>query len=191
MGFPKSLLETRHGFLLERIVKTAGEVAGDVLLVGEGPLPAALSRAKRLSDVPGVEGPLGGVLAAFRWQPAAAWLVLSCDLPFVSPEALRWLVAQRRPDCMAVLPHLDSPETPEPLLALYAPSAGSRLEEASRRGERSIRRILRGEAVVSPRVPEHLRRAWTNANTAEEWAAILLVLPSRTRDRRVASEEGL
>ena len=148
-------------------------MAGDVVLVGDACVPAALAERKRLADVPGIAGPLAGVLAAFRWRPDAAWIVLSCDLPFVSGDALRWLLEQRRPDCLAVLPCLDSPETPEPLMAVYCPSARVALEAAARRSERSIRRILACEAVLSPRVPEHLRRAWTNVNTPEEWKAAL------------------
>ena len=173
MGFPKSLLESGAGFVLERIAAAAGEVAEEAVLVGDGPAPSGLSGRERLSEVPGVEGPLGGLLAAFRRQPEASWIALSCDLPFVSAEALRWLLAQRTAGCMAVLPYLDSPDTPEPLLAFYGPTAGARLEQAAGRGERSIRRIFAGEAVVSPQVPEHLRKAWTNVNTPQDWSAAL------------------
>jgi len=173
MGSPKSLLEFGRLSLLEKIAAAANEVASDVVLIGDGPAPAALAGKKRLPDVPGVGGPLAGILAAFRWRPGAAWIVLSCDLPFVSGDALRWLLEQRRPDCLGVLPCLDSPETPEPLLAVYSPSARAALEEAALRGERSVRRILSREAILSPRVPEHLRRAWTNVNTPEEWKAAL------------------
>ena len=41
-----------------------------------------------LRDSGGAEGPLCGILAAFREAPAAAWLVMACDLPFVTPEIL-------------------------------------------------------------------------------------------------------
>jgi molybdopterin-guanine dinucleotide biosynthesis protein A len=145
MGSPKSLLELGRRSLLEKIAAAADEVAGQVVLAGGGPVPAALAGKKRLPDAPGVAGPLAGILAAFRSRPDAAWIVLSCDLPFVSGDALRWLLEQRRPDCLAVIPFLDSPETPEPLLAVYEPSALAPLEEAARRGERSIRRILSRE----------------------------------------------
>ena len=173
MGCPKSLLEFGRLSLLEKIAAAADEVASEVVLVGDGPVPAVLAGKKRLPDVPGIAGPLAGILAAFRWRPGAAWIVLSCDLPFVSGDALRWLLEQRRPDCLGVLPCLDSPETPEPLLAVYAPSARTAIEEAARRGERSIRRILSREAVLTPKVPKHLRRAWTNVNTPQEWKAAL------------------
>jgi molybdopterin-guanine dinucleotide biosynthesis protein A len=43
------------------------------------------------------------------------------------------------------------------------------MESAARAGERSIRRILAGKKIHSPRVPENLRKAFTNINTPDEW----------------------
>jgi molybdopterin-guanine dinucleotide biosynthesis protein A len=174
MGFSKSLLRADGEFVLERIVAAAGEVSREVVLVGEAPLPAGeLSAMRRIQDAPGVEGPLGGLLAALRWRPRARWIVISCDAPFLSADALRWLLAQAKPGVIAVLPHLDSPATPEPLIALYAPGARSVFEQAAHAGERSLRRIMAGKKIHSPRVPEHLRKAFANINTPDEWRAAL------------------
>ena len=174
MGYPKSLLRAGGEFVLERIVAAAGEVSREVVLVGEAPLPAGeLATLRRIQDAPDVEGPLGGLLAALRWRPRANWIVISCDAPFLSADALRWLLAQAKPGAIAVLPHLDSPETPEPLIALYTPKARSVFEQATRAGERSLRRIMVGKRIHSPRVPENLRKAFVNINTPEEWRAAL------------------
>jgi len=97
---------------------------------------------------------------------------MSCDVPFLSADALRWLLAQAKPGALAVLPHLDAPEMPEPLIALYTPLARRLLEAEACAGERSIRRILAGK-IHSPRVPEELGKAFTNVNTPEEWRAAL------------------
>jgi molybdopterin-guanine dinucleotide biosynthesis protein A len=174
MGFSKSLLRAGGEFVLERIVAAAGEVSREVVLVGEAPLPAGtLARMPRIQDVPGVGGPVGGLLAALRRHPTGRWLAISCDAPFLSAGALRWLLAQERPGVIAVLPHLDAPERPEPLIALYTPQARSVLERAARAGERSLRRIMKGKRIHSPRVPENLREAFANINTPDEWRAAL------------------
>jgi molybdopterin-guanine dinucleotide biosynthesis protein A len=174
MGFSKSLLRVGGEFVLERIVAAAGEVSREVVLVGEAPLPAGeLTMMRRIQDAPGVEGPLGGLLAALRWRPRTRWIVISCDAPFLSADALRWLLAQEKPADIAVVPHLDAPERPEPLIALYTPRARSLMEPAARAGEQSIRRILAGMKIHSPRVPEKFRKAFENVNTPEEWRAAL------------------
>jgi molybdopterin-guanine dinucleotide biosynthesis protein A len=174
MGFPKSLLQADGKFVLERIVAAAREVAREVVLAGDAPLPAGAPGAMpRIRDVPGIEGPLGGLLAALRLHPRSRWLAMSCDAPFLSAEALRWLAAQAKPGAIAVLPHLDSPDAPEPLIALYMPRARSVFEQAARAGERSLRRIMAGQRIHSPRVPEHFRKAFVNVNTPGEWRAAL------------------
>jgi molybdopterin-guanine dinucleotide biosynthesis protein A len=188
MGFSKSLLRAGSGFVLERIVAAAGEVSREVVLVGEAPLPPGeLSAMRRIQDAPGVEGPLGGLLAALRWRPRARWILISCDAPFLSADALRWLLAQAKPGAIAVVPHLDAPETPEPLIALYTPRARSLMEQAARAGERSIRRILARKRIHSPRVPEDLRKAFANVNTPEEWRAALAEIEKRERQASGAS----
>lgn len=173
MGWPKSMAAIQGEHVLERIVKVARTISLQVVLAGDGPVPEPLSGTALLTDAPGVEGPLGGVLSAFRRKPDERWIILACDLPLVTPDAVRWLLAQAGPDTIAVLPHLDDPNLKEPLFALYEPAAGVVLEEGARKGERSICRILVGEDVASPRVPGELRSAWMNVNTPEEWKAAL------------------
>ena len=88
MGQPKSMLKTGRGFLLESIVDAARGVSTDVVLVGDAPIPTCMANTKRLPDVPEVPGPLAGLLSAFRWHPDARWILLACDMPFVTEETL-------------------------------------------------------------------------------------------------------
>ncbi len=190
MGSPKSMLQTGGKFVLERIVDAVCAVEAKPVLVGAGQIPPCLSGLTRLTDATETVGPLAGILSALRELPTARWLVLSCDLPLVTPAALCWLLARDEPSAPAVLPHLDKPDKPdepEPLLAIYGPAALELIEEAARRGERSPRRILREAGIVSPRVPAHLREAWTNVNTPEEWQAAAAILSEREQLRRKES----
>ena len=169
MGRPKQLLSHGGRTLGEIAAAALGEVAEKVLLVGAGPRPDALAGLARLTDVEDVPGPLGGMLAALRWQPGAAWIVAACDLPLVTPEAVRWLLAERRPGRWAVLPRLDERGL-EPLLALYEPQAHPLLEAVAAAGGRAPNRISRHPAVVTPSPPAELRPAWTNVNSPEDLA---------------------
>src|SRR6185437_11432310 len=42
-------------------------------------------------------GPIGGIQAALHAHPACAWLVLACDLPFLTAPTLDHLLARRDP----------------------------------------------------------------------------------------------
>ncbi|QKG53201.1 NTP transferase domain-containing protein [Hymenobacter sp. BRD67] len=68
-------------------------------------------------------GPLGGILSALQFDPNAAWLVLACDLPFLTADTLRQLVAGRQPGRLATAFQSPGSEFPEPLLTIFEPRA--------------------------------------------------------------------
>jgi molybdenum cofactor guanylyltransferase len=115
------------------------------------------------------QGPAAGLLAAWALHPEAAWLVLAADMPHVSPEVLRALVAGRDPGRLATtFRHGDG--TLEPLCAVWEPTAARPLAMAVADGRSSLRRLLEtsdvrvlkaphGPALVSVNSPEDCRQA--------------------------------
>jgi len=173
MGQPKSMLKTRRGYLLESIVNAARAVSTNVVLVGDAPVPTGLADTKRLPDIPGISGPLAGLLSAFRWHPDARWIFLACDMPFITEEALRWLLRKSCPGTWVVAPRLKGHDECEPMAAVYEPPAGILLEKAAARGMYSLRRILEGNKIASPATPDALRKTWANVNTPADWDVAL------------------
>ena len=167
MGQPKQLLPHRGATLLETVVAAVAPAVRRVVLLGGGALPAGCGELPRLADAPGLEGPLGGILAALRWAPGHAWLIAACDLPDVSTPGAHWLLGRRAPGVWAVLPDLG--RGVEPLLALYEPQARGPLEALAAAGGRAPR-LLAGHAkarVVAP--PAELSSCWRNVNTPEDF----------------------
>lgn len=167
MGRPKQLLEAGGRSWLENIVDCFRNKAEQVVLLGAGPRPSSLSGLLALPDVPGKDGPLGGILAAMRWRPDAAWLIAACDLPRIRTEALDWLLAQRAPGVRAILPRLAGERGVEPLLALYDFRARRFLEEVN-----APSRIQDRRGVLSSELPPELAAAWRDADTPEEAAEL-------------------
>lgn len=166
-GRPKHL-ELRDGKTwLERAVDAVRSHVEGIAILGAGELPEGLGTLPVLCDVPDLQGPLAGMLAAMRWKLSTSWVFLPCDLPCLSGEAVRWLVDQRRPDVRAVLPRLPGSDAPEPLLAYYDFRAAPLLERARRPKD-----LVGEDGVVTPEIPEHLRASWTNVNTTEDLAAM-------------------
>ena len=87
-------------------------------------------------------GPMGGMLSAFHAFPKAAWLVLGCDLPFVSPETLACLTAGRDPLKFATAFARNDDGLPEPLCAIYEPSYRRRLLQFLAGGRTCPRKAL-------------------------------------------------
>lgn len=168
MGRPKQLIDHGGRTLIRRAIDGLGPSMDDPVLLGSGRVPESLTGNRRLADVPGIEGPLGGLLAALRWAPNEAWLVVACDQPLITREAVEWLLAQRHPGRWAIMPRFgDGPV--EPFLAVYEPQARALLERLARSGPRGPWRIAEHDRVVSPEPPADIAACWRNVNTPEEF----------------------
>ena len=170
IGHPKQLLPHRKGTFLEAVVAAIDAVLPHVVLLGGGAIPAACEQLPRLADAPGLAGPIAGMLAALRWAPGHAWLFAACDLPMLSPDAVRWLVGQRRPGRWAVLP--DCGKGVEPLLALYEPQVRGPLQRLAGNPEAGPRLLERHPKVQVLAPPAELRTCWRNINTPADLAAL-------------------
>jgi len=172
MGRPKHLLERNGHTLVECLATAVAAHAAQVLLVGRGEVPGALSHLERLPDAQDAEGPLGGLLSALRWQQRARWIVMACDLPMATPQAVAWLLEQVRPGLAAVMPAVPGQTGCQPVFAIYEPTALWHAELAAARGEFSLHSAFRPARVLRPQPPPALQPAWTNVNTPDDWRRI-------------------
>ncbi|WP_204378337.1 NTP transferase domain-containing protein [Hymenobacter lapidarius] len=114
-------------------------------------------------------GPLGGLLSAFQADPNAAWLVLACDLPFLTRTTLDFLVTNRQASRAATALRSPWNDFPEPLVTIWEPRSYGQLLRFLSLGYSCPRKALINSDIelLSPPVPEELR----NVNTPEERAA--------------------
>jgi molybdopterin-guanine dinucleotide biosynthesis protein A len=73
-------------------------------------------------------GPAAGLLAAHRQQPDAAWLVLACDMPWVTEREIAVLVGSRDGSRAATAFRRVADGVPEPLCAIYEPATLARFQ---------------------------------------------------------------
>ena len=139
MGRDKSLIEIGGSPLAVRVARALG-AAGAAHVVAVGGDGAAL-RASGLEaipdDTPG-EGPLGGILTAFRLASDDVVVVLACDLLEASGPAIEAVVTalHRAPRAAVAWPELHG--RAQPLHAAWRVSlAGPPLRQAFDAGERS------------------------------------------------------
>lgn len=169
MGQPKHLIGTADGRTwLERSVELLTAFTTDILLSGRGDIPAHLGHLRRLEDLPGISGPLSGIGAALQRFPLVSWLVLACDMPDMSKEGIRWLLAQRRPGVKAVIPYNPFSDRSEPLGAWYDFRSAPLVETLLETGELRLRCLSRQDGVHTPVIPETLRADWRNVNSPGE-----------------------
>ena len=135
--------------------------------------PARAQYPQIVDSVPG-EGPMVGIRSALAAHPGVAWLVLACDLPFLSDTALRQLLSQRDPQASATAYRSVHDGLPEPLCAVWEPGAAAELASFHAAGKSCPRKFLLNHRVRLLE-PED-RRALDNVNTPEEYEQALGLL---------------
>ena len=133
--------------------------------------PEGCEHLEIVRDNPKWSGPLAGILAAFEQHPNAAWLVMACDLPFVTPEVLHKLVHARTDGANFIAYASATDGLPEPLCAIYEPGARAILQRHAERNHLCPRHIMIEEHATLLELPPSCRRALENMNTPEDIAA--------------------
>lgn len=169
MGQPKHLIQdAQKTTWLERTIEIVSPLVDGLVVAGAGRLPDKLADIIRLPDIPAVAGPLTGVVAACRWQPMVSWLLVACDMPHITTEALHWLLADRHAGCWGRVPRLTERKRAEPLLAWYDFRAGQIFEEQLNERNLRIGDVATHRKIDTPQIPEALCESWQNINTPEQ-----------------------
>jgi molybdenum cofactor guanylyltransferase len=118
MGRDKALLEWHGMPLAEHVAQAVRQAAGSVVLIGDPSRYGGLGYEVRADDRPGL-GPAGGVATALRLGRAEWNLIVACDMPKISPEALRLLLERSQTSQANCIVPVGSNCEPEPLCAVY------------------------------------------------------------------------
>jgi molybdopterin-guanine dinucleotide biosynthesis protein A len=126
------------------------------------------TRAQRPMIVDSVagEGPIVGIRSALAAHPKVAWLVLACDLPFLTDTAIETLLRERD-SALATAYRSAHDGLPEPLCAIWEPAAAKALADFQAGGGHCPRKFLihHDARLLEPRDA----RALDNVNTPEEY----------------------
>ncbi|MEP6883966.1 MAG: NTP transferase domain-containing protein [Gammaproteobacteria bacterium] len=166
----KAALEYRGKSQLDRAFEILSRHLPQVFVSVRAGQTADPMRAQRPMIVDSVagEGPIVGIRSALEAHPHAAWLVLACDLPFLSDTALSQLLRERNSTGLATAFRSAHDELPEPLCAIWEPAAAAALAAYQAGGGNCPRKFLIRHAAS---LLEPLdRRALDNVNTPEEYA---------------------
>ena len=174
----KAALQYAGKTQLDRAFELAARHADRVFVSVRADQTSDPTRAQRpmIVDCVAGDGPIVGIRSALAEFPRAAWLVLACDLPFLSDAAIDFLFRGRDPAGFATAYESTHDGLPEPLCAIWEPAAGPVLAAYHAGGGHCPRKFLirHGARLLAP----HDRRALDNVNTPEEYALALAALKS-------------
>jgi molybdopterin-guanine dinucleotide biosynthesis protein A len=117
---------------------------------------------------PGI-GPIAGIAAALLEHPKVAWLVVACDLPFVTAATLQHLIAHRDPLRTATAYRSAHDNLPEPLCAIWEPASRAGVLAHIAAGQQCPRKFLINSDALLLDLPD--AHALDNVNTEAEFGA--------------------
>lgn len=115
-------------------------------------------------------GPIAGIEAALLEHSKAAWLVVACDLPQLNRAVLMHLIQHRDPSKIATAYRSQHDNLPEPLCAIWEPSARNAVRDAMAGNKDCPRKLLINSNAFLLDLPDV--HALENVNTPEEFAAM-------------------
>jgi len=144
LGQEKALVDSGGETLIERVVRRLEGVVSRIVLVTNDPERHAFLGLPMVGDVyPGV-GTLSGLHAGLAAIEAPYGLAVGCDMPFLNPQLLRYMISLRG-GCDAVVPRVGRYR--EPLHALYARACAAQFAQAIEAGQRRIMHALEGARI--------------------------------------------
>lgn len=129
-----------------------------------------------VGDILKYRGPMTGILSTLIALEVSQVFVTACDMPFIRPELVRYIVCKWGKEWDAVIPIFEN--KPQPLLGVYSKRISESMEKSIKQGERSLRRFLEMANVLY--IPEEEimvidkgGKSFVNINTIEDYEKVV------------------
>jgi molybdopterin-guanine dinucleotide biosynthesis protein A len=168
----KGFLEIKGRRIIESNIELLKKIFDCVIISTNNPEYYFYLGVPMLGDIVKYRGPMTGILSALITIEAPGIFVTGCDMPFIKPELIRYIVGRWTDSQEAVIPIFDS--KPQPLLGVYSKKLVPKMEDSIQKGMRGLREFLKkrevlyiGEDEVRTLDPEG--RSFVNINTMEDY----------------------
>ncbi len=119
MGTDKAFVELMGKPMIEHLLARVSDLGqAETLLITNHPKDYNHLKLPIYSDIIPDKGPLGGIYTAIHHSSNDYTLVIACDMPFISPELMRYMVGLRSGAFDVIVPRVQ--ERPQGLIAVYS-----------------------------------------------------------------------
>ncbi|GJL73367.1 MAG: hypothetical protein NMNS01_25660 [Nitrosomonas sp.] len=127
-----------------------------------------------IEDARDIASPLNGILSAMDMSPAASWLVVAVDMPYINATAVKTLLNKRNSEKTATCFASPVKSGPDPLFAVWEAHAKAEIEELVAQAaitcpRKTLIRLMAN--IVKNGVNE---KVLSNINTPQEYREALL-----------------
>ena len=168
----KGFLEVGGKRIIESNIELLSKIFDRVIISANDPELYFYLGATMVGDVVEYRGPMTGILSALTIPEVSEIFVTACDMPFIKPELIEYIVDKWEKKYDAAIPIFD--KKPQPLFGIYSKRVAKRMEQSIKNGESSLRRFLQGINVFyinekEVRETDSEGRSFININTIEDF----------------------
>lgn len=175
-GSPKAFAKHQDEFFYERALQMVSPFIEDFVIVSHPTLTEKFKMKYGHQVIEDVmpfrgDGPLAGIYSGMNAIIADAYIVLPCDMPFLEPETIAWLIREyeQAVDMDGIIPEVK--RRVQPLVTILRPSALPEIETLLMKKERRMMGLLEKLAIKIVDA-SHLPNAdvqFRNINTPNEY----------------------
>lgn len=129
-------------------------------------------------------GPAVAILSAFHSHSHVAWLIVACDLPLLNVEMFQQLASVRSSQNIATAFRSPTDSLPEPLVAIWEPSAFPIVSQSWSDGIRCPRKILMKNGYKVLIIDSEEGYRLTNANTPSDRKIAVSLIAEELSERK-------
>jgi molybdopterin-guanine dinucleotide biosynthesis protein A len=168
----KGFLELKGRKIIESNIELLKGIFDGVIISTNTPERYFYLGMSMVGDVINYRGPMTGILSALITLKETEIFVTACDMPFIKPELIRYIVGRWTDRWEAMVPVFDG--KPQPLLGIYSRKLIPKMEESIKTQARGLREFL-GTIEVHYIKEEEVRaidpegKSFVNINTIQDY----------------------
>ena len=177
MGQDKALLELDRKSFIQRIAEVLQEVVECVIIVSDHGERYGFLRLPIYEDIYKNCGPLAGIHSALTNATTEGVFIVSCDMPFLSPEVIRYVIDSKSCDDVTLL---STRNGFQPLCGLYKRGCLPTIEDHLKQGQCSVLQCLQEmqTTTLSPQFT-NIPHPLMNVNTPGDYELCLKSTPEQ------------
>lgn len=169
MGQDKGLLLLDQKPFVQYSIDALRPLVSEILIVTDNPLYDAFN-CKRVSDITKNAGPIAGIYSGLQASSTGLNLILSCDIPLISPKILRKLIDSY--DNSAEIIQIESNGKTMPLIALYKTQVKTTFNQLLQANERRLRMAVKACKTKNVVLEKENALFTTNVNTPNDFKTV-------------------
>jgi len=169
MGTDKGLLNFNSKPFIQYSIDALKPLVSEIIIVSDDKNYDSFG-FKRVLDAIKDAGPVSGIYSGLNVSKTKYNLILSCDIPFITPEVLMKLINNIDDDTEIV--QAESNGKSMPLVAIYHKQVKERFYNYLRDGERRLRVVVKNCKYKNVILDETEKHTTINVNTQEEFNQI-------------------